>query len=126
MKLALQPTADSNSYKVLRPYLDRKGDGYEIPDKNNLQKVVVGIMSIPEVSKMFNGIEPSVSFKRKSWGVGLYLDNEYICSNPPFEELDKYIRECICKRMDELKQYKTLRGIKDRSMLDDIKKLFSE
>lgn len=126
MKLALQPTADPNSYKVLRPYLDKKGDAYELPDKNNLLKVVIGIMSIPEASKMFNGIEPSISFKRKSWGVGLYLDNEYICSNPPYEELDKYIRESICKRMEELKQYKTLRGIKDRTMLDDIKKIFSE
>jgi hypothetical protein len=27
--------------------------------------------------------------------------------------------------MDELKNQKTLRGIKDRSMLDDIKELFS-
>lgn len=124
MKLALQPTSDPSSYKVLRPYLDTKGDSYEIPDKNNLQKVVVGIMSIPEASKMFNGIEPSISFKRKSWGVGLYLDNEYICSNPSYEELDKYIKDCIGKRMEEMKQYKTLRGIKDRSMIDDIIKLF--
>ena len=52
------------------------------------------------------------------------MDYKYISSNPPFEELDKYVKKCICERMDELKNQKTLRGIKDRTMLDDIKQLF--
>lgn len=125
MVLVLQPTCDNDSYKVVRPYLNSVGDELELPDKNNLIRVVLGIISVPEKAKMFNGIEPTVSFKLKAWGVGLYLDNDYVCKNPPAQELDIYVRRRICERMEELKGYKTLRGIKDRTMLDDIAKLFS-
>lgn len=124
MKLFIQPTCDSSTYKYIRDYLNSAGDEFEILDKNNLTEIVLGIISVPEKGKMFNGIEPKISFKTKSWGVGLYLDNAIISLNPPFEELDKYIKKCICDRMDELKNQKTLRGIKDRTMLDDIKQLF--
>lgn len=120
MKLELGLTVDANSYSILSSCLDRMGYSYEIENKNNLDLVVVGIISISESGKPLNGIEPSVSFKNKRWGVGLYLDNNYVCSNPPMPDLNKYIRHSICKRMEELKTYKTLRGIKDRTMLDDI------
>ena len=125
MKLVLQPTCDNDSFKIIMSYLDFIGDRYDILNKNDLEKVVLGIISIPEKGKMFNGIEPTISFKNKRWAAGLYLDNNYILSNPPMEELDRYIRQSICKRMEELKKYKTLRGIKDRTMFDDIAKLFS-
>lgn len=105
-------------------YTDFTKTEFEIPDKNDLTKVILGLICVPEKAKILHPIAAKMYYKSKSWSVGIYLDYTYISSNPPFEELDKYVKKCICDRIDELKTVKTLRGIKDRSMLDDIKQLF--
>lgn len=125
MTVLLQPTNTSQSYEIMRRYLDSRIDTYEIPNRNELSKIIIGLICVTGEAQLFNGIEPSYSRKNNIWSVGLYLNYDYIISNPPLDELNKYITQSICKRFTELKSYKTLRGIKDRSMLDDIVKLFS-
>ncbi len=106
-------------------YTDFTKTEFEISDKNDLTRVILGLICVPEKIKILHPIAAKMSYKSKTWSAGVYLDFKYISSNPPFEELEKYVKKCICARMDELKNQKTLRGIKDRSMLDDIKELFS-
>lgn len=119
MKLILWPMTFNTGI-----YTDFAKTKFEITDKNNLIDVILGLICVPEKAKVLHPIAPKMYYKTKSWSVGIYLDYKYISSNPPFEELDKYVKKCICERMDELKNQKTLRGIKDRTMLDDIKQLF--
>ena len=124
MKFVLWPTTEISSHDIISNYFDMAQTEFEIPDKNNLYEVVFGITCVPEKMKIFHSDRAYMSYKFKTWTAGVFLDFKYVCSNPPFEELDKYVKKCICERMDELKTQKTLRGIKDRTMLDDIKQLF--
>ncbi|MBQ1643421.1 MAG: hypothetical protein II103_02700 [Treponema sp.] len=124
MEFVLHPTTETSSDEIVMNYLDKTKSRFEIPDKNNLSKIVFGLTCVPERLRIFHPDKPYMSYKLNAWGTGVYLDYKYVCSDPPFEELDKYVKKCICDRIDELKTVKTLRGIKDRSTLDDIKKLF--
>ena len=124
MKFVLWPTTEISSHDIISNYFDMAQTEFEIPDKNNLKEVVFELICVPEKLRSFHPDKPYISYKFNSWGVGGYLDFKYVCSNPSFEDLDKYVKKCICERIDELKTQKTLRGIKDRTMLDDIKNLF--
>ncbi len=124
MEFVLHPETEVSSYEIISNYLDKIKFRFNVPDKNNLSKVILGLTCVPEGLKIFHPDKPCMSYKYNSWEAGVYLDYKYVCSNPPFEELDKYVKKCICDRIDELKALKTLRGMKDRTMLDDIKQLF--
>ena len=124
MDIILWPTCERCASKILVSYLNQIGYEHKMEEKNGLKKVYIGLIAVSNPFKQFESLAPRMSYKNRIWEVSLFLDINIISSNPPFEELDKYIKKCICERMDELKTQKTLRGIKDRTMLDDIKQLF--
>ncbi len=124
MKFVLWPTTEISSDEIVMKYYDSIKTEFEIPDKNNLTKIVFGLICVPEKLKILHSDKAYMSYKFNTWTVSVYLDFKYICSNPLFEDLDKYVKKCICERIDELKKQKNIRGIKDKTMFDDIKNLF--
>lgn len=126
MIVKLQITASQDIYPLLKQYTKEYGSNYEMKkDKNDISKIIIGLISVDEDSKQFNGIEPSYSIKNKMWQFGLYLNSNDLNLNANDNKLDIYIKNQITNRIKELKDYKILRGIKDRSMLEDIINLFS-
>ena len=74
----------------------------EIPDKNNLTKIVFGLICVPEKLKILHSGKAYMSYKFNTWTVSVYLDFKYICSNPLFEDLDKY---CEAKNRTEKEEF---------------------